>query len=135
MKGLGLVACIALLSLAALAQNGPTCSVTIVNSNSSNCTGNEWLPNLTACEYAKVSCPTFNGVTIADNYITFGYKNPTGTSKGTVVFFSDGGGETTDEDAGGTSTAYASYYNASPNNYQVVKKNGLSAPKPGRGGN
>src|SRR6202167_4683465 len=119
MKGLGLVACIALLSFAALAQNGPTCSVTIINSNSSNCTGNEWLPNLTACEYAKVSCPTFNGVTIADNYITFGYKNPTGTSKGTVLFFSDGGGETTDEDAGGTSTAYAEYYNAQ--NYQVVQ--------------
>ncbi|HVI06848.1 MAG TPA: hypothetical protein VND65_00995 [Candidatus Binatia bacterium] len=120
-KQLALLTCCAVLSVAAFAQNGPTCTVTVDNTQA-NCSATEWLPNLTACEHAKVQCGTFSGVTIADIGITFGYKNPSGTSSGTVLFFSDGGGETTpDGDVVGTSKVYAAYYNGSPNNYQVVQ--------------
>ena len=115
------IAILALLPLAVPAQNGPTCTVTVDNTNAS-CSEIEWIPNYTACEHAWVSCLPFNKVSFSDLGIRFAYKNPSGTSNGTVVFFSEGGGETTNSrDPVGTSKAYAEYYNNATNNYQVVQ--------------
>jgi len=102
-----------------LGQNVPTCTV---NSDhiQPNCSGDTWLTGLTSCQHKTITCQPFNGVTFASIGITLGYKNPTGTPNGTIVFFSNSGGKTTDE-PGSTSVVYAAYYNLPPFNYQVVQ--------------
>ncbi len=108
-------------TLAATAQGGPVCSVNN-DTVTPNCSGSTWLTGLTSCQHKTISCPTVNGVSLVDIGITFGYKNPTATPNGTIVFFSEGGGKTTDDPVGGSaSKTFAAYYNAAPYNYQVVQ--------------
>jgi hypothetical protein len=122
-KSVLLAAVLSIIPLTALAQNVPSCS--LGSFGAGDCSGSTWLPNLTSCQHATVTCNTFNGISFAQIGITFGYRNPTGTPNGTIVFFSEGGGKTTDDppsdDTGSASKIYANYYNGAPYYYQVVQ--------------
>jgi len=104
------------LAVAVLAQAGPTCSVN-TDSQTPNCTGQGWQSGLT-CVHKTISCPSVGGVTLIDLGITFGYKTPPGTVKGTIVFFSDLGGITPDDFPGGEETFAGDYFAAG---YQIVQ--------------
>ena len=106
------------IAVAALAQ-GPICSVN-TDTVIPDCSGSMWLSGVT-CVHKTISCPTTpDGVSFSDIGLTFGYKTPLNTPKGTIVFFGPKGGHTTDEPTGGTgSSVYAGdYYDAG---YQVVQ--------------
>jgi len=106
-KTLCVVAALFAICLPLLGQNVPTCTVNNDNVQP-NCTGSTWLTGLTSCQHKTITCQPFNGITFAPIGITLGYKNPSGTPNGTIVFFSNSGGKTTDS-PGSTSVVYAQY--------------------------
>jgi hypothetical protein len=119
-RALGSTAVLLMLSISAAiaqAQSGPVCTVN-ADTHTPDCSGTGWLSGVT-CGHKTVSCPSVNGVTLSDLGITYGYKTPpSGTVKGTIVFFSHSGGITPDAFPGAERTYAADYFN---DNYQIVQ--------------
>lgn len=118
-KALRLAAAILAVSVLAVpgqAQGGPVCSVN-TDTITPNCSTQGWLSGVT-CQHRTISCPATSGVTLNDLGITFGYRTPTGTVKGTIVFFSVLGGTQPEQFPGGEGTYASDYYHAS---YQIVQ--------------
>jgi hypothetical protein len=105
------------LAVAVLVQSGPTCSVNTDSVPPQCPTSGGWQSGVT-CMHRTISCPSVGGVTLNDLGITFGYKTPPGTVKGTIVFFSDLGGITPDNYPGGEKTFAGDYFVAG---YQFVQ--------------